>query len=210
MKRIILSANAFFRALRGCLREAWQGTDCHYHIPKSRFKDDPGEKVAAGPSISWWNAAPKNYFLGSFRDCLLTAWETAEKEYHLPKSRLMDSEFKGTTNKVVSKPDFVTSVERFFYTLRSCISMAWEVSETFYYLPKSRYQNADFIRELMKLAPEPPGKLLIRPYTFGHGVVVGEAAGKGWNVPVPDKLYKNVFIAPEMVPGEEYKPEVGK
>ena len=40
MKKILTSVSTFMGVLRGCLQQAWQDSDCHYNIPKSRFKDN--------------------------------------------------------------------------------------------------------------------------------------------------------------------------
>lgn len=210
MKKLLSRAGAFFRVFGGCVSDAWKDSDCHYHIPKSRFNGNYGGEGAELPSSPRRKAPPTNYFLGSFRDCLLTAWKVSDNEYHIPKSRFLDPEYNRNAYRSSTDPGLLSKMSTFLWTLKSCIAMSWEASDIFYHLPKSRYQEAEFIRELMKLAPEPEGKLLYRPYMIGHGFVVGEAEGKGWRVPIPDESLKNVFIAPEMIPGADYKPELGK
>ena len=210
MKRMLKSAATFTMVLRGCLKQAWQDSDCQFHIPKSRFQDNGGEENVVETSPRREKAPAKNYFLGSFRDCVLAAWETADREYNIPKSRLIDTQFNQTAYRSSSKLGFVRRTGRFLSTLKHCISVSWEASDTFYNIPKSRYQNADFILELMKLAPSPKGKLVYRPFSIGRGVILGEATGRGWQVEPPDLVRKEVFIVPETVPGPGGEPELGR
>ena len=159
MKKILTSASTFMGVLRGCLQQAWQDSDCHYNIPKSRFQDidynETAYRSSTGP--------------GPFR-----------------------------------------RVGGFLSTVSHCISMAWEASDTFYNLPKRSYRNADFVRELMHLSPEPEGKLLYRPYTIGRGVVVCEGTGKGWSVEPPEEKPERMsdFIIPPGAPGPGGKLEL--
>lgn len=92
MKRMFGRLKTFYTLLKGCLREAWQDTDSRYHIPKSRFKDQKQPVYAAhnDPPRRW--KMKRNAFVGSFRDCVITAWEASDKKYHIPKSRYRSGE----------------------------------------------------------------------------------------------------------------------
>jgi hypothetical protein len=95
------------------------------------------------------------------------------------------------------------------HNVRHCFSVSWEASDTFYHLPKSRYQEADFIRDLMKLAPEASGRLLYRPYTIGR-IVADEDNGKGWSIrlPVVKREDEEVFFIPPVMTGPGNEPEI--
>lgn len=96
MKSSVKRVGRLFRILGGCLSQAWKDSDCHYHIPKSRFNDNFGKAVSEVSSKSGPKAPAKNYFLGSFRDCLLSAWRASDVDYHIPKSRFKEKEFDRT------------------------------------------------------------------------------------------------------------------
>jgi len=210
MKRFLSRAGVFFRTFRSCVSGAWQDADRHYHIPKSRFNGNSGERGQDSPSPQQQKAPAKNYFLGSFRDCLLAAWKASDRDYYIPKSRFQDMDFNKTAYRSSPEPGVFRKVGRFFLTVRHCISMAWEASDTFYHLPRRSYRDADFVRELMSLAPNPPGTLLIRPYTIGRGVVVCEGTGRGWTVePLEEKVEEmSDFFIPPDAPGPGDKPEL--
>jgi hypothetical protein len=208
MKKFLGSAGVFVKTLRRCLSDAWSDCDCHYHIPKSRFKDPvPGsqEQVnrAEGP-----RKVRRNAFLGSFRDCVLSAWDAADREYHIPKSRFLDPEHNRTAYRSSSGPGFAARVGAFLATLGSCISVAWKESDHYYHLPKSSYQNAEFVKEKIRSAPRPQGKLLYRPYVTGIGEVVGEGAGSGWTVNAWDDARGEAFLPPEETAGMGGKREL--
>ncbi len=210
MKRMFVSASVFFKILKGCLSAAWQDSDCHYHIPKGRFKDNGGEENSTESSPQRPKAPAKNYFLGSFRDCVLAAWEASDQDYYIPKNRFQDVDFNKTAYRSSTGPGLFRRVGGFLSTFRHCISMSWEASDTFYHLPRRSYRNADFVRDLMKLSPEPEGKLLYRPYTIGRGVVLCEGTGKGWSVGPSDEKPERIseFISPPGAPGPGDKPEL--
>lgn len=208
MKRFIDSTGYFFRTLGGCISKAWQETDCHYHIPKSRFKDPASDAQVRSTLPKRRRRAPRNAFLGSFRDCVAQAWEDTYTRYHIPKSRFMDAEYNETAYRSSPGPGLLRRTGWFMVTLKQCISMAWEASDTFHHLPKSRYQDADHIRKLMKLSPKPRGNLLHMPFYIGRGFIVGDAGGKGWTVRPHDEEPDEVFFIPDQQPGAGDKPEI--
>jgi hypothetical protein len=197
MKGSINKLGFFFRTLGGGFFKAWQDSDCYYHIPKSRFNDRVSEDKERDNIPRQQKSAPRNAFLGSFRDCVATAWDEADRQYHIPKTRFMDAKYNGIAYRSSPEPGFVSRIFRFMVTLKHCISMAWDASDIFYHLPKSRYQDPDFIRDLMKLTPSPPGKLLIKPYTVGLGVVVGESTSEGWAVRPSVEAPGEGFVVPD-------------
>ena len=81
MKKIFARTGSFFKALKGCLSEAWYDTDHHYHIPKSQFRESCGGGILVEPAPRRPKAPARNYFLGSFRDCVLTAWKVSDLDY---------------------------------------------------------------------------------------------------------------------------------
>lgn len=146
-------------------------------------------------------------FFRVLRKCLSEAWRDTDCNYHIPKSRYQDTEYNRSAYRSSAGPGFWSWSWRSLLTLIHCISVSWEASDTFYHLPKSRYQDADFIRDLMKLAPGPRGKLLYRPFTIGMGVV-GEADGKGWTVKSWEDAAEDLFVAPEDMIDPGSKPEL--
>ncbi len=66
---------------------SWKEADSDYHIPKSRFRyernPEPGNEV----SPSGLDEKGGKHPFKRFGYCLTSAWEAADKHYHIPKSR---------------------------------------------------------------------------------------------------------------------------
>ena len=111
MRGYVYRLGTFFRNLKGCMAAANRDSDTWYHLPKSRFKDNDGGEgaVESGPPQS--KVPPGNYFLGSFRDCVLTAWKVSDQEYYIPKSRFQDEEYYGIAYRSPAKPGLLSKME---------------------------------------------------------------------------------------------------
>ena len=201
MKNSIDRLGRFYRNLRVCMGDAYRDTDTWYHIPKSRFNGGPEERKQLEYLSESVKRPATNAFMGSFRDCLLSAWKASDRDYHIPKSQFQDQEFNNTAYRAEVESGPLGRVGKFLSSLSGCLKASWEASDTFYHLPKSRYQEPRFIRELMDLAPQANGKLKYRPYMIGRGFVFGEASGKGWYVEPPEELFKDILYVPEMEAG---------
>ena len=209
MNRQVKRMGAFYKNLRECMANARKDCDTWYNIPKSRFNGGPDKRG----ELDYLKEPPaqttlRNTFLGSFRDCFSRAWADSDNWYHVPKSQYQDPEFNRTAYSSPERAGILFRVGRFLGTFKHCISLSWEASDVFYHLPKSRYQNADFIKDLMKLSPRPKGRLMYRPFMIGRGVVLGEGTGKGWTVKPPEEKTDEVFIVPDPSLGAGGKPEL--
>ncbi len=89
--------------------------------------------------------------------------------------------------------------------------MAWKASDILHHLPKSRYQDREYVTGLMNSVPRPSGKLVIqpfRPFTVEFGVVGGDGLQEGWTVGLAGKEPdRDFFITDEMVESRG-KPEI--
>ena len=87
MKEPVSRSRFFIRNFRNCMSSAWHETDTWYHIPKSRFKDGPsqGSEYPGPPGRRGRGTGKRG--LRRFRDCLTSAWEASDNQYHIPKSR---------------------------------------------------------------------------------------------------------------------------
>ena len=206
MKKVFANIGTFSRVLRGCLLEAWKDTDCHYHIPKSRFRDPVSDAQVRSALPRREKRVPRNAFLGSFRDCVVQAWKDTDVRYHIPKSQFMDAEDNGKTYHT-PREGIWSRVGAHFRILKSCISTAWEETDHYYHLPKSRYQDPVFLKDKMDSAPKPEGMLLLKPPYIGLGVV-GESSEEGWIVKPTKALQDKVFIIQETGPGTGREPEI--
>ena len=87
MTRLGMSTVVFLKTFKTCVEEAWKETDRQYHIPKSRFQGgrnpEPGNEV----SPSGLDERGGKYHFRRFRSCFASAWDAADKHYHIPKSR---------------------------------------------------------------------------------------------------------------------------
>ncbi len=207
MKKMLVSVGTFFRVFKACLSEAWQDTECHHHIPKSRFRDNPEEENASDPSIPSLKIPAKNAFLGSFRDCVAKAWADSDEQYHIPKNRFQDLEFNEAEYSASQVPGVLSRIGDSIKTLKSCISTAWKESDHYDHFPKSRYQDRGFVREMMGTALKPQGQFIIRPPVVGLGVV-GESPEDGWTVRPSGSQPEEEFIVPDDVAGFSRKPEI--
>ncbi|UCF88925.1 MAG: hypothetical protein JSV70_01325 [bacterium] len=212
MKNITGRLGVFFRNLRACVTSSAREADTHYHIPKSRFKaqyQDGEDHPATAPPRK---APARNAFLGSFRDCFLKAWRDSDDHYYLPKTRLADTEYnRSAYREPLDDNDFLDTLIRFPATLMSCIAMAWKASDILHHLPKSGYQDREYVNGLMNSVPKPSGKVVIqpfRPFTAEFGVVGGDGLQEGWTVGLAGKEPdRDFFITDEMV-GSHGKPEI--
>ena len=207
MKRFVGSVGVFFSSLGGCFSKAWQDSDSHYYIPKRRFKDNGEEEGVVESSSKRPKAPAKNYFLGSFRDCVGKAWEEADTLYNIPKSRFADPEFNQTAYSAAEVQGVLGRVGVFFRTLGDCVSMAWKESDHYHHLPKSRYQDPSFVREKMAAAPKPQARFVLRPLIIGMGVV-GEDIEDGWLVRPSRDQPDEEFIVPEGGAVDSRNPEI--
>ena len=98
--------------------------------------------------------APENTFLGSFRDCVATAWEDADLLYHIPKSRFGDPEYNQTAYRAAQVRGVLGDLEIFFRTLESCVSTAWRKADHYSHLSKNSYQDSDFVRQKSEVRPQ--------------------------------------------------------
>ena len=207
MKKLFVSAGVFLRTFRSCIERAAKDTETHYYIPKSRFRgadsDRAGLPVVTGPGNSW----PFQGFFHNLRSCISKAWEETDSQYHIPKSRFQDLEYNGTAYSAPQVQGVFSRIGTFLWTVKSCISTAWEESEHYYHLPKSRYQDPGFVREKMDTAPKPEVKLLISPRVVKLGVV-GENTEDGWAVRPSGSQPDEEFFVPDDVAGLSQKPEV--
>lgn len=208
MKKLVNRLVTFVRNVGGCMAAANRDSDTWYHIPKSRFNGGAEERRRLDYLSDPVERPAKNYFLGSFRDCLLSAWKASDRDYHIPKSRFQDPGFNQSAYRPPPEPGLLRHVTRFLGTLSECVRASWEASDTFYHLPRSRYQKAEYIRELMNLAPVRNGKLLYRPYTIGSGFVRADEGGRGWTIEDGKKEPGEPFFFPQMAAGAERPPEV--
>jgi hypothetical protein len=222
MKWFINSAGFFFRTLKGCIAEAWHNTDCHYHLPRSRFKDPASGEEERGSDPPRRKIPQRNAFLGSFRDCVAKTWREADRQYYIPKSRFQDPEYKqtaysasqiqvehnGKAHSASQVQGVFGRIKIFLVTLKSCISTAWKESDHYHHLPKSRYQDPEFVREKIQKAPKPQGKLVLRPLIIGLGVV-DENIEDGWTVGPSVGQPDEEFIVPDDAAGIDRKPEIG-
>ncbi|MDF1525933.1 MAG: hypothetical protein RRA15_11625 [bacterium] len=206
MKRFVGSVGVFFSRLGGCFSKAWQDSDRHYHIPKSRFGGGNTGGEGGGCLPRQEKPVPRNAFLGSFRDCVGRAWEEADTWYHIPKSRFADPEFNQIAYSAAEVQGVLGRVGVFFRTLGDCVSMAWKESDHYHHLPKSRYQDPGFVREKMATAPKPQARFVIRPLIVGMGVA-GEGIEDGWLARPSRYRYDEEFIVPEDGGGSR-KPEI--
>jgi len=113
----------------------------------SQEKTVPIEKTAL-------KTAPENTFLGSFRDCVATAWEDADLLYHIPKSRFGDPEYNQTAYRAAQARGALDDLETFFRTLESCVSTAWRKADHYSHLSKNSYQDSDFVRQTSEVRPQ--------------------------------------------------------
>ena len=93
MKKILTSASTFMGVLRGCLQQAWQDSDCHYNIPKSRFADPEFNQTAYSAAEVQGVLSRVGVFFRTLGDCVSMAWKESDHYYHLPKSRYQDPSF---------------------------------------------------------------------------------------------------------------------
>jgi hypothetical protein len=207
MKKFFTSAGVFFTTFRSCVQKAAMDTEVQYYIPKSRFQDPSLEEEKSSSVPRQEKPAPRNAFLGSFRDCVGKAWEEADTWYQIPKSRFADPEFNQTAYSASQVQGVLSRVGDFFRKLGDCVSMAWKESDHYYYLPKSRYQDPGFVWEKMAAAPKPRGRHIIRPLIIGLGVA-GEDIEDGWLARPSGYQYGEEFIVPEDGGGSR-KPEIG-
>lgn len=206
MKKVFANIGTFSRVLRGCLSEAWENTDCHYHIPKSRFKDSVSDAQVRSALPRREKRVPRNAFLGSFRDCVVQAWKDTDVRYHIPKSQFMDAEDNGKAYHA-SQEGIWSKVGAHLRILKSCISTAWEESGHYYHLPKSQYQYPVFLKDKMDSAPKPEGLPPLTPLYVGLGVV-GESSEEGWTAGSTQNPQDKVFVVPEGGAGGGRKPEI--
>ncbi len=87
MKKTGTSAGIFFRTFRSCMSTAWKVADSEYHIPKSRFQENQSRQSGVGTSPGGRGERLNRKFFRKFRHCITSAWEAADKHYHIPKSR---------------------------------------------------------------------------------------------------------------------------
>ena len=87
MKERVTRAGIFFRTLGKCLSQTWQEADKHYHIPKSRFRDDRSSEQGHEFSPAGLDEGRKKHYLRNFRNCFTFAWGASDRHYHIPKSR---------------------------------------------------------------------------------------------------------------------------
>jgi len=207
MMRFFSRVGVFFRIFRGCFSKAWQETDCHYNIPKSRFKDPVSDAQVRNALPKREKSVPRNAFLGSFRDCVAKAWEETDTQYYIPKTRFQDAEYNEKAYRY-SREEIWSRIGAHFGILKSCLSTAWEETDHYYYLPKSRYQDPVFLKDKMDSAPKSKGLLLLKPHYIGQGVV-GEINEEGWIAGSSQDPLDRVFVIHEDGAGGGRKPEIG-
>lgn len=151
-------------------------------------------------------------FPGKLRGCITKAWQEADSHYHIPKSRFGDAEYNRTAYSSTQVQGVPGRVGTFFRTLKNCISTAWKESDHYYSLPKNGYQDPGRVREQMKAAPTPPGKLSKDPYIVGLGIS-GERTEDGWSISRPGEPSgfrpDEEFIVLDDGAGFSRKPEIG-
>jgi len=205
MKRLMSDVGFFFRSLRGCIAQAWQDTDCHYNIPKSRFQDQThwagsGDEVSEGMEdrenkVGKKKPVRQNAFLGSFRDCVVQAWEDTDTRYHIPKSQFQDLEHNETAYRT-SRKGIWRRLSEHLRILNDCISTAWAETDHYRYVPRSFYQDPVFVREKVAAAPRLKGMPLLTPLPYGMGVV-GLSSKHCWTVNPAGGQQDDVFFIPE-------------
>ena len=207
MKKLFARVGTFSRTLRECLSEAWLDSDCHYNIPKSRFKDPASDAQVRSALPRREKGVPRNAFLGSFRDCVAQAWKDTDVRYHIPKSRFMDAEDNGKTYHTTQEGIW-SRVKAHLRILKSCISTAWDESGHYHHLPKSQYKYPVFLKDKMDSAPKPEGLPPLTTHYVGLGVV-GESSEEGWTAGSKQNPQDKVFVVPEDGAGGGRKPEIG-
>jgi hypothetical protein len=196
MEKLLYKVVTFPGILKSCISETWREADSHYHIPKSRFKDPGPVEESLGSVGRQEKPIPRNAFLGSFRGCVAQAWEEVDTKYYIPKSRFGDPEYNQTAYRASQVRGVRSRVGNFFKAFENCISLAWEESDHFYYLPKSRYQDPVYLRGKMETAPKPKDRLVMRPLTIGMGVA-GESVEEGWLAKPSQIQPDEQFIVPD-------------
>ena len=87
MKEPVTRVGVFFKTLGYCMSSAWKQIDSEYHIPKSRFQESGSPESGVGASPGGRGQRFNRHPFRRFRYCLTSAWEAADKHYHIPKSR---------------------------------------------------------------------------------------------------------------------------
>jgi len=207
MNKLVKRIRVFFGTFGSCVTGAWLDSDQHYHIPKTRFNGNSKRGCEEEPVRLREKSPAKNYFLGSFRDCLLTAWRASDEDYYIPKTRFMDADFNESAYRAPPGPGILRQVGNFFGTLKSCFTTAWEEAGHYHHLPKSSYQDPVFVKEKMESAPK-PRRLLVHTLPFVEVGVVGGSAGDGWMVTTPEDQTEDLFFVPGKGGEEDSKPEL--
>ena len=78
-------------------------------------------------------------FFRSLWDCISSTWKETDMQYHIPKSRFQTGD--------VPRPDRYASPagssdglrRHHMRGIRNCIKAAWEESDSYYHIPKSRH-----------------------------------------------------------------------
>ena len=77
----------FLKTIKTCVEKAWEDTDIQYHIPKSHFQDERNPEPENEVSSSVLDEKGGKHPFKKFGNCFTSAWEAADKHYHIPKSR---------------------------------------------------------------------------------------------------------------------------
>ena len=104
MKRFVSSVGVFFSCLGGCFSKAWQDSDCHYYIPKSRFADPEFNQTAYSAAEVQGVLSRVGVFFRTLGDCVSMAWKESDHYHHIPKSRYQDPSFVREKMAATPKP----------------------------------------------------------------------------------------------------------
>ena len=134
MKKIFKDTVGFFRTFSSCVEKAARDTDQHYYIPKGRFQDHDPAGVELTDDTGHRNMGRFSAFFHTLRNCISTAWEESDSQYHIPKTRFRDTEENGRERQ----PSIVVPAQRIYDPAGSGV---WSVR------PEHHSANSDAVKE---------------------------------------------------------------
>ena len=81
----------------------------------------------------------RGMFFRTLRNCMSEAWQEADSEYHIPKSRFQRDRSQELGDGT-SPDERGNSMKKYYFRrFRNCFAFAWEASDRHYHIPKSRH-----------------------------------------------------------------------
>lgn len=81
-------------------------------------------------------------FFKTLGGCITKTWQEIDSHYYIPKIRFQDREYNRTAYSASQVQGGVGKIGTFLGILKSCISTAWEQSDSLYHIPKTRFRDA--------------------------------------------------------------------